>query len=94
MPVLEKDIENKVTKIAKREGWMTRKMNGLGNRSWPDRLYISPEGRIVWIEFKRPDGALSEGQKALIDDLRLFKQSVFVCYSVEEGLHALGIKNG
>ena len=30
------------------------KINILGNRAWPDRLFVSPSGAHIWIEFKQP----------------------------------------
>lgn len=45
-------------------------MNGLGYRSWPDRLVIGPKGFFKWIEFKRPVlGKLSDGQVDLFEEL-------------------------
>ncbi len=38
-------------------------MNGLGNRSWPDRLFMGRDASILWIEFKR------EGEEATPDQL-------------------------
>lgn len=60
---LERDIENKVVKHAKKRGLVVRKMNGLGNRSWPDRLFMGRDASILWIEFKR------EGEEATPDQL-------------------------
>lgn len=89
MPVLEKDIEKAIVKKAKAMGCLALKINGLGQRSWPDRLFIRPDGHVIWIEVKRPDGVLSEGQKAMIEELREHKQNVFVCYSVDEAVTVL-----
>lgn len=94
MPILEKDIEKAIVKKAKAMGCLALKINGLGQRSWPDRLFIRPDGHVIWIEVKRPGGVLSEGQKAMIDDLREHKQSVFVCYSVEDALALLQQSRG
>ena len=47
-----------------------RKMNGLGNASWPDRLIIGPKKFFMWIEFKRPEiGRLSPGQEVLFAEM-------------------------
>ena len=55
MSVLIKEaaIEKHVTDHAKRLGCLSRKMNGLGNRAWPDRMYLY-NGAVMFIEFKRP----------------------------------------
>lgn len=38
----EKSIEQACVKMAKAKNWESRKMNGLGFRDWPDRLFIPP----------------------------------------------------
>lgn len=39
---LERTVEGRCDDHAKARGWTSRKMNGLGFRSWPDRLFIPP----------------------------------------------------
>ena len=86
MRVLEKDIEAKVVKYAKARGCLVRKMGGFGFAAWPDRLFVLPDGKTFWIEFKRPlIGKLSEGQRALIDELRSMGHIVYVVDDVEKG---------
>lgn len=62
---LERDLENDAVRYAHRErGFMSRKMNGLGFRAWPDRLFIWPQtemqrklklpARQEYVEFKLP----------------------------------------
>ena len=47
-----------------------RKLNGLGYRSWPDRLVLGPKGFMIMIELKRKKlGKLSEGQVELFKEL-------------------------
>jgi hypothetical protein len=60
---LENPIENKVASIAKAMGVPSLKLNLTGNRGWPDRLFLVPGGRPLFIEFKRPG-----------DDLRPLQQ--------------------
>ena len=86
MPVLEKTIENKFVKIAKDRGCKCLKINGLGQRSWPDRLVLIPNGGLVMIEFKKPGGKLTPGQEQLHEELLEMGHEVHVCYSVEEAL--------
>jgi hypothetical protein len=68
--VLEKAIEQAVNRWAKSKGCITRKMNGLGNRSWPDTMYIFLDGRIAFIEFKAPGKRPTELQEAMIKELQ------------------------
>lgn len=54
---LEKSVEDRCVRYVKLRGWLVRKMNGLGYRAWPDRLFIPPRlsrvKRPLWVEFKR-----------------------------------------
>jgi hypothetical protein len=51
--MLEIDIEEKVMKWAKREGFLTPKVKFV-EAGYPDRLFISPFGHTIFMEFKRP----------------------------------------
>lgn len=77
-PPLEKSIEKAVVKYAQERGCLVRKMNGQGARSWPDRMFITPTGRIFFIEFKRPGGKLTPGQEQMLAVLR--GRSVLACW--------------
>lgn len=87
--MLEKQIEAKVVKWAKFNGFFVLKINGLGQRSWPDRLFICPPGQHIWIEFKRPGGVLSEGQKTIIEGLQEAGATVHVCYDAPTAISIL-----
>jgi hypothetical protein len=50
----ESSIEGRVCRWANGQGIKHRKMNGLGNVSWPDRLFLLPNGIAAFIELKRP----------------------------------------
>lgn len=55
MARLEKDIEGKVCKLAFSElGVRNIKVNTLTETGWPDRMFLIPGGRPLFIEFKRP----------------------------------------
>lgn len=53
MSVLEKDIEQTVVKWAKENNFLALKVK-FNENGYPDRLFISPYGHTVFIEFKRP----------------------------------------
>ena len=84
--MLEKDIEARVVKYAKRNGYIVRKMNGAGANHWPDRGFWGPNNNHFFIEFKRVGGVLSPGQDAMISDLRGIGVVVYVCNDVGKGL--------
>lgn len=75
---LEKTIENAVTRWCKAKGIITRKMNGLGNRSWPDQMFIFPDGRIAFIEFKAPGKVPTELQADMLATLQ--KRGVYAAW--------------
>lgn len=50
---LERSIEGAVVRYARERGIEPIKLNGMGKRSLPDRMFLGPRGRIVFIEFKR-----------------------------------------
>lgn len=60
---LERVLERACVKLAKKKGLSSRKMNGLGYMSWPDRVFLPPKtarrnAPVLWVEFKR------EGEQA------------------------------
>jgi hypothetical protein len=63
--VLERNIEGKFVKEARALGCLCRKINGLGYASWPDQMVLCPGGKVLLIEFKRPDEELTEAQADL-----------------------------
>lgn len=86
---LEKDIEKDCRGIALEFGWISRKMNGLGYRSWPDRLFIPPIKKFrhdhrntFWVEFKRPGEVATPDQERMIKDLRKRGEKVYICDNV------------
>lgn len=80
----EASIERACVDFAKRRGWLVRKMNGMGYRSWPDRLFIgSRDARNFWVEFKRPDKAPTPGQWKIINALTARGEIVHVIDDVD-----------
>ena len=51
--ILEKEIEKTVIAYARSIGYYVRKFVSPSNRSVPDDLFLSPKGRIFFVEFKR-----------------------------------------
>lgn len=65
-----------------------RKLNGGGQRGWPDRLVCLPGGAIVFLEFKRPGGDVRPDQFLVVTELRKLGCLVAVVQSTEEAMHA------
>jgi hypothetical protein len=93
--MLEAQIEAAAVKAAKANGWEAYKFMSPQRRSVPDRLFVR-EGRVVFIEFKRPGGKLTSGQEREIEKLRRHGAEVWVCYSKQEVAEVLnfGVKMG
>ena len=89
MPVLEKEIEAAVVKWAEKRGWIALKLNNPWSKGWPDRLFISPRGVHIYIEFKRPGGRLGTLQKNRIGRLERNECLVFVKYDKESAVETL-----
>lgn len=85
-PRLERHVEKPVVDHAKKLGCLVRKMNGLGYRGWPDQMFITPTGKVFFIEFKRPGSDdLSEGQLGTILALRSRDIPAVLCDDIQAG---------
>lgn len=75
MPIL-KDSEAKIEAWVVRQAWdqlgvPSIKLNVKGDTGWPDRLFLLPGGRTLWIEFKSPGNDLEPRQKLKRDILKI-----------------------
>lgn len=59
---LEKDVEAALVRRVKALGGLCEKFTSPGRRSVPDRLVTMPDGRIIFVEVKRPGGKPTEAQ--------------------------------
>jgi hypothetical protein len=89
--MLEKDIERKVCDYAKKRGCLAYKFTSPGKRSVPDRLFITPTGRVFFIEFKREGKKPTDGQWREIHRLRDAEQDVFVVDNADAGKQIVGL---
>ncbi len=82
MQILEGTLEKNCRQDALDIGWISRKMNGLGYNSWPDRVFIPPPkkktGNRFWVEFKRLGEEPTPAQWRMIRDLRSRGEKVYV----------------
>lgn len=67
--MLEKDVESKVFRWAKKNGVKTYKLGGQNNRGKPDRIFMA-NGETLFLELKRPGKKPTKLQQQEIDDLR------------------------
>ena len=60
--ILEKDIEQALVRRVKALGGMCEKFTSPGRRSVPDRIVTLPNGRIIFVELKRPGAKPTDAQ--------------------------------
>ena len=83
--MLEKQIEAKVCEYAKTKNVLVYKFTSPARAAVPDRMFIRPDGRIWFVEFKRQGAKPTEAQEREHHRLRQHKVNVFVIDNVEEG---------
>jgi hypothetical protein len=87
--LLEKYLERKIIFKAKKLGYLTYKFVSPSNRGVPDRIFISENGKLFFVEFKSKKGKLSKLQEKKISELKARKQSVFVVNDEELAMKIL-----
>jgi hypothetical protein len=83
--MLEKQIEAKVCDYAKSKGVLAYKFTSPARSAVPDRLFIAPDGRVWFCEFKRTGEKPTAAQDREHQRLRAQKVNVFVVDSVDAG---------
>ena len=83
--MLEKEIEAKVCDYAKTKNVLVYKFTSPNRMAVPDRLFIRPDGRVWFCEFKREGMKPTPAQEREHHRLRQHKVSVFVIDNVDEG---------
>jgi hypothetical protein len=74
--MLEKQIEVKVCDYAKAKGLLAYKFTSPARAAVPDRMFVRPDGKIFFIEFKREGQNPTAAQER--EHLRLQKHCVHV----------------
>lgn len=62
---------------------MTLKLNVRFSRGWPDRIVVLKDGKVMWVELKRPGAKLSPLQVKVHFELNKWHQEVYVIDSKE-----------
>lgn len=83
--LLEKQIERSVCDYAKSIGFLVYKFTSPERAAVPDRMFITPKGKVFFIEFKREGAQATAPQKREHERLRAHGVTVFVVDSVEKG---------
>ena len=87
--MFEKDLEKKIVTKAKKLGFLSYKFVSPSQRGVPDRIFISKNSKVFFIEFKSSKGKLSKLQEKKISELITYKQDVFVVNSEKLGIEIL-----
>lgn len=85
----ERTIEARLGKEVRELGCLYYKFVSPGNDGVPDRIIITPKGRIFFVELKRDDGVLSRMQAVQIKKLRRNHCHVRVIYGMEGVKHIM-----
>jgi hypothetical protein len=84
--MLERNIEAKVCGYARERGLLAYKFTSPAHAAVPDRLFVLPNGRMFFCEFKRQGQKPTPAQEREHHRLRQHKVSVFVIDNVDTGL--------
>jgi len=87
--ILEIEVESLVIAWAEDHGWLCPKLQWLNQTGWPDRTFLK-NGKVVWIEFKRPKKGRRE-PKQIYWNGRIRRQGCNAHFvkTVEEGIELL-----
>ena len=83
--MLEKQIEAKVCDYAKTKNVLVYKFTSPARMAVPDRLFIAPDGRMWFCEFKREGQKATQAQAREHARLRQHEVPVFVVDNVDSG---------
>ena len=81
--ILERDLEGYFARQCKKKGLMTLKLNVRFSRGWPDRIVVLKDGKVMWVELKKPGAKLSPLQVKVHFELNKWNQEVYVIDSKE-----------
>ena len=83
--MLEKQIEAKVCDYAKERGLLVYKFTSPARMAVPDRMFIRPDGKVFFIEFKREGMRPTPAQDREHLRLRSYCVQVYVVDDVTTG---------
>jgi hypothetical protein len=94
----EVSIQTAVVAYAIGKGLLAIKQGGggrFGRSGWPDYLFVLPNKKVFWVEFKEPTkGVTSEIQQQRHLALERLKHTVYLICSVETGKYIIDKERG
>lgn len=91
--MLENQIEQKVCEYAKRKGFLVYKFTSPNRMAVPDRLFVCPNGKMFFVEFKREGAKPTPAQEREHARLQGHNVSVFVVDNVEQGKFVIDLNS-
>ena len=86
----ESKIEQRARRVMRDQyGVLSVKLAMLTDSGWPDVLFVFPRGVVVWVEFKRPGGAVRPRQHLMHRVLKAFGHLVFIFDDADDCIHNL-----
>lgn len=85
MCLLEEKTEQDVVDWWEAQGEIQIKLNIMGRRGWPDRIFFVPGGKPVFIEFKRVKEKARKLQAYIHKQLREKGYDVYIADTAEQG---------
>ena len=80
----EKDIERRLVAEIRKNGGLCLKFISPGWSGAPDRIYLWPDGEVVFVELKRPGGKVRPLQERRAEQLHKLGFEVLVVDSAEK----------
>ena len=68
--MLEKEIERRMVQTVKERGGLCYKFVSPSNPGVPDRIIITPDGRVIFVELKTEIGRLASIQRWQISEMQ------------------------
>lgn len=84
--MIESEVEGAVVQIAKKRGWLIRKLRWIGRDGAPDRFFAKKGYGIILPEFKRPHGQPRVLQMQELERLRACGVNCPVIDTIEQGM--------
>ena len=91
--MIEAEVEADLVRIARDRGWASRKIRWIGRRGAPDRAFFR-DGRIVFLEVKRPGNTVRGAQRREFLRLKALYPDTHVVDSIDQGLRILDAAAG
>jgi len=89
----ERAVEGPCKKMARDDGWFVRKHRTPGHNGAPDD-YFAKNGRVFWVEFKKPGEEPDPDQLACHAEMRAAGLTVYICDNKKHFQWILTCENG